>query len=285
MLDVADLDGIGEVLRSGIDLVIHMAASISVPESVASPGRYYCNNVSNSLGLAEACIEAKIPAVLFSSTAAVYGEPRTALVDEDHPLNPINPYGCSKAMAERVLQDVLGAAGIRLGIMRYFNVAGADPAGRFGPPAVAVAPNLFNSVCAVLAGDRTEFTLYGDDYPTEDGTCVRDFVHICDLVDAHLKLIDHLALGGESVLLNFGYGRGVSVRTVVNAAESLSGRRLPVRLVARRPGDAACVISNPRRFRDKFGQLEAHGTVRQMLEDTLRWYLHRSRRTVSLSEG
>lgn len=275
VFDVSDRRALMQVLGSGVDAVIHMAASISVPESVAMPGCYYQNNVVNTLNLAEACVEVGVPAVMFSSTAAVYGEPRSSFVDECHPLLPINPYGASKAMSERILMDVLGVAGIRYGIMRYFNVAGADADCRFGPPSVEVAPNLLNSVCAVLTGEREVLTVFGDDYPTADGTCIRDFVHIADLVDAHLRLLEHLLCNGQSMVVNFGYGRGVSVRQVIAAAEAVAGRPLPVRNAPRRPGDAAAVVSNPGRFVEAFGRIDAHSDVCLMVADTLRWQMHR----------
>jgi len=237
---------------SGFDAVVHCAGHIWVGESVENPGKYYFNNAANAFRLFDLCAQYGIPKVVFSSTAAVYGQPGVDLIDEDQPLAPINPYGASKLMAERALQDIAAASGIRFAILRYFNVAGADAAGRIGE-ATPNNSHLIKVALETAAGLRPGMQVNGTDYPTPDGTCIRDYVHVDDLAAAHVRALDHLTAGGDSLIANCGYGRGYSVREVLDAVERVTGATLPVRHGERRPGDPAVLVADNRRIRERFG--------------------------------
>jgi UDP-glucose 4-epimerase len=234
--------------NSGFDAVIHCAGHIWVGESVVNPGKYYFNNASNAFRLFDLCAQYAIPTVVFSSTAAVYGQPGVSLIDEEQPLAPINPYGASKLMAERALQDIAAASGLRFAILRYFNVAGADAKARIGE-ATPDNSHLIKVALETAIGRRGEMQVNGTDYPTPDGTCVRDYVHVDDLAAAHLRALEHLTTGGDSFVANCGYGHGYSVREVLDMVESVTGRKLPIRQGARRPGDPAVLVADNRRIR------------------------------------
>lgn len=248
--DLADEELLHRTVTGGqFDAVMHFAASTSVPESVSEPLKYYRNNVANTLNLVEACAEARIGKFVFSSTAAVYGEAPSGAVDIDTPLLPVSPYGASKMMAEQVLADYCASSGMRNVTLRYFNVAGADPAGRIGQ-ANGSAGHLIGAVCDVIVGRRREFVIFGNDYATPDGTCVRDFIHVSDIAEAHISALHYLLAGEPSVTLNCGYGTGVSVLQVVEAAQRVSGSRVPTRFGSRRPGDVVESIALADRTRD-----------------------------------
>jgi UDP-glucose 4-epimerase len=251
-----------------VSAVLHFAGSIVAPESVARPLLYYRNNTASSLALLEACLEAGIESLVFSSTAAVYGDPERVPVAEDAPLRPITPYGRSKLMTEQMLADASAAHGLRYVALRYFNVAGADPAGRTGA-ATPGASNLIKAVCEAALGIRAGITIFGDDYPTADGTCVRDFIHVADLAHAHARAVEHLAGGGESLTLNCGYGRGFSVRQVIAALTRLLGRPLDVVTAGRRPGDPAAVVADNARILARLGWRPRHDDLEQILRDAL----------------
>jgi UDP-glucose 4-epimerase len=251
-----------------VSAVLHFAGSIVAPESVARPLLYYRNNTASSLALLEACLEAGIESLVFSSTAAVYGDPERVPVAEDAPLRPITPYGRSKLMTEQMLADASAAHGLRYVALRYFNVAGADPAGRTGA-ATPGASNLIKAVCEAALGIRPGITIFGDDYPTADGTCVRDFIHVADLAHAHARAVEHLAGGGESLTLNCGYGRGFSVREVIAALTRLLGRPLDVVTAGRRPGDPAAVVADNARILARLGWRPRHDDLEQILRDAL----------------
>lgn len=227
--------------------VLHFAGSTVVPESIRRPLAYYRNNTLNSLTLIEACVAAGVEGLVFSSSAAVYGEPADNPVSEDAPTAPLNPYGRSKLMTEQILRDVDAAHGLRHVSLRYFNVAGADPEGRTAPAAPGF--HLITVACQAALGRRPGVPLFGDDYPTPDGTCIRDFIHVSDLADAHLKALDHLLAGRPSRTLNCGYGRGYSVREVLDTVARVAGRPLSVELAGRRPGDAVAVVAAAERIR------------------------------------
>ena len=252
------------------DAVLHFAASIVVPESVAKPLKYYGNNLRNTLGLLEACAEHGVERFIFSSSAAVYGEPGVGEVDEDTPLAPINPYGASKAMSERLITDLAAASPMRYVILRYFNVAGADPKGRIGQ-STPTATHLIKLACQAALGLRQGLDIFGTDYPTPDGTCIRDYVHVEDLAQAHSAALDHLANGGTSITLNCGYGRGYSVQEVVEMVRKVAGVDFEARAKSRRAGDPAKLISSNSRILETLNWRPAHDSLKEIVTDALRW--------------
>lgn len=226
----------------GIDSVMHFAAFTVVPESVSDPLKYYGNNTCNSRNLLDCCRQAGVSRFIFSSTAAVYGVPDGEKVTEETPTSPINPYGMSKLMTERMLQDLGKACDMRYAILRYFNVAGCDLKSRIGQ-STPEATLLIKVACETALGRRDSISIFGTDYPTPDGTGVRDYIHVEDLADAHLRSLDYLADDGESTVLNCGYGHGYSVRQVLDAVQRISGRDLDIKEVDRRPGDPPSLIA------------------------------------------
>ena len=253
-----------------IGLVMHFAGSISVPESVADPLKYYANNTANSLTLARAAARHGAHMV-FSSSAAVYAPTSGGVLPEDSPLEPLSPYGWSKLMTERMLQDAAAAGAPAYAILRYFNVAGADPAGRTGQSSPEAA-HLLKMACNAALGLAPALSIYGRDYDTPDGTCVRDYIHVDDLAAAHLEAARHLEAGGASVTLNCGYGRGASVLEVVRAVERVTGRALPRQDAPRRPGDAPYVVADVRAIRRTLPQWTPRfAELDRIVEDALRW--------------
>jgi UDP-glucose 4-epimerase len=241
--DTGDRALVSRVLAEyGIDTVMHFAAHTIVPESVSDPLKYYRNNTCATRNLLECCREAGVAHFIFSSTAAVYGIPPDGLAREDSPTAPINPYGTSKLMSEWMLRDLSAASDLRHVALRYFNVAGSDPAGRIGQ-STREATLLIKVACEVALGKRPELTIFGTDYPTPDGTGVRDYIHVTDLAAAHVRALAYLRDGGPSRTFNVGYGRGFSVREVVAAVERVHGASLPVRETGRRPGDPPRLIA------------------------------------------
>ncbi len=251
--DIGDKNVLDAVLSQGqFDAVMHFAGSIVVPESVTNPLKYYANNTGNTLELLSACVRHGVNRFIFSSTAAVYGMADQALVSEDDALAPINPYGASKMMSERMIIDTAAASSLRYVILRYFNVAGAEAEGRLGQSGGA-ATHLIRVACQTALGLRPDMTMFGDDYPTPDGSCIRDYVHVEDLAEAHLQALGYLARDRESAILNFGYGRGHSVREVIEAVKRISGVNFKVRLGARRPGDPARLVASNDKLKSAFG--------------------------------
>jgi UDP-glucose 4-epimerase len=253
-----------------VDAVLHFAGSAVVPDSVKDPLAYYRNNTAGSRDLLEACVSAGVKHFIFSSTAAVYGACEGRGIDESHPTSPVNPYGRSKLMTEWMLQDAAAASGLRYMVLRYFNVAGADPHGRTGQ-STPRATHLIKRACQAALGQLPHLEIYGCDFPTQDGTGVRDYIHVTDLVEAHSLALDALRAGGDCLTLNCGYGRGFSVRQVVEAVERASGRRLPVRLRSRRPGDPAAVVADPSRLRAELGWRPRHDSLNQIVAHALDW--------------
>ena len=251
-----------------IRAVLHFAASTVVPDSVCQPLSYYRNNTLNSLNLIEASVAAGIEAFVFSSSAAVYGNPPDSPVDEDAPTRPINPYGWSKLMTEQMLVDASAAHGIRHVILRYFNVAGADPEGRSGQ-ATPRATHLLKAACETALGKRQSLLLFGDDYPTPDGTCIRDFVHVSDLADAHVKALEHLIAGGSSLTLNCGCGHGYSVRQVLDMVAAAHGREFAVERAPRRAGDAVEVVAATERIRRELDWRPRYDDLERIVRDAL----------------
>ena len=254
----------------GCAAALHFAGSIVIPESVADPLKYYRNNTGASRVLIEACVAAGLSAFVFSSTAAVYGMPDAVPVSEDAPLLPINPYGASKLATEWMLRDTSAATGLRFAALRYFNVAGADAAGRSGQCGHQ-ASHLIKIACETAVGKRSRMSVYGDDYATPDGTCVRDYVHVSDLATAHLAALDHLLARGDNLVLNCGYGRGYSVRQVLAAVERAAGAPLSVDGVARRPGDAPELVADPGRLCRQLDWTPAHDDLDVIVESALAW--------------
>lgn len=245
--------------------VLHFAAFIEAGQSMTEPGRYYENNVFGLMSLLAAMRRGGIDRLVFSSTAAVFGTPRYVPIDEDHPQAPINPYGTSKMMAERVLADFARAHGIRSVALRYFNAAGADPDGEIGE-AHEPETHLIPIVLETAAGRRPEVTVFGDRYPTPDGTCIRDYVHVCDLADAHVLALDWLSGRTGAHAFNLGNGEGFSVREVIEAGRLVTGRPIRMRIAENRPGDPAALVADSGRaravlgWRPRFQDLEAQMT-------------------------
>ncbi len=258
------------IAEQGIEAVLHFAGSIVVPESVRDPLRYYRNNTLKSHALIEACVAHGIGKFVFSSTAAVYGIPAVVPVAEDADTRPINPYGASKLMTEWVLRDTTAAHPLRYAALRYFNVAGADPAGRVGQSTPA-ATHLIKVACEVAVGKRNDIQVFGTDYPTPDGTCVRDYIHVSDLADAHVLALRHLAGGGESIVLNCGYGRGASVKEVLDAVEHACGQRLKTGYGPRRAGDPPALVAAADRLRRTLGWAPRHDSLATIVETALAW--------------
>ena len=238
--------------RHGVDAIIHFAASIVVPDSVADPLGYYRNNTANSRSLIECAVKGGVRRFIFSSTAAVYGNPEKVPVGEDDPARPMSPYGSSKLMTEIMLRDAGAAHGLSHVILRYFNVAGADPMLRTGQ-STRNATHLIKVAVETALGLRAKLQVFGTDYPTPDGTCVRDYIHVCDLVRAHSDALAYLRKGGGSTTLNCGYGRGFSVREVIDTVKRVSGVDIRVETTARRAGDPAQIVANSDRIRALLG--------------------------------
>ena len=269
--DVGDrvlLDRIMKTRR--VETVMHFAGSVVVPDSVADPLGYYLNNTVKSRELIAACVANGVGNFVFSSTAAVYGVPATNPVAEDAPLDPMSPYGASKAMTERMLADAGAAYGLRSVTLRYFNVAGADPEGRTGQ-STRGATHLLKAAIEAATGQRDYVAVFGTDYDTRDGTGVRDFIHVTDLVRAHSAALDHLRRGGKDIVLNCGYGRGYSVLELLDAVQRVSGRVLDIRARDRRAGDIPVMVAAAHRIRQTLGWTPAHDDLETIVEHALSW--------------
>ncbi len=256
--------------RHRIDAVVHFAGSILVDESVSQPLAYYANNTANTRALLATCVEAGVPHFLFSSTAAVYGEPRELPVPETIALEPINPYGRSKLMTEWMLRDVAQAHPLRYVALRYFNVAGADLKGRSGQVRPK-ATHLITVASEVATGKRPRLDIYGTDYPTADGTCIRDYIHVSDLADVHLTALDYLRGGGLSGAFNCGYGRGYSVLDVVDTMNRVIGRTLPVAKIGRRAGDPPALVAAVAKVQTEMGWRPKHDDLELIVRSSLDW--------------
>jgi UDP-glucose 4-epimerase len=250
LADAVTLDAL--FAKEKFDAVAHFAAHIVVDESVREPIKYYRNNFVNALTLIETCLRHKVDRFIFSSTAAVYGIPERVPVTEAALLLPINPYGASKRMVEQVLQDVSHASGLRYVALRYFNVAGADPESRIGQKYKDATHLITVSLRAAL-GLRKELNIFGTDYETPDGTCIRDYIHVDDLIEAHILALDHLSRGGTSRVFNCGYGHGYSVREVVEEVKRVTGIDFPVQETGRRDGDPPALVADSLLIRQEFG--------------------------------
>ncbi|GAB4363723.1 MAG: UDP-glucose 4-epimerase GalE [Kiloniellaceae bacterium] len=258
------------IARHRIGSVIHFAGSILVEQSVREPLLYYANNVAVSRSLLEACQRAGLRHFIFSSTAAVYGAPEQVPIPEDAPTRPINPYGNSKLVIEWMLRDLAAASDLRYVALRYFNVAGADPEGRSGQLG-PVATHLIKIASQVVAGLRESIAVFGDDYATPDGTCVRDYIHVSDLAAAHLAALDYLEAGGGSCSLNCGYGHGYSVREVLAAVERVTGRALNARRAPRRPGDPPSLVADVTALRRTLDWTPRHDDLDAIIASAVAW--------------
>jgi UDP-glucose 4-epimerase len=269
--DIGDDGLIDRILKERpIDSIIHFAGSIVVPDSVKDPLNYYLNNTVKSQGLVAAAVRNNVKNFVFSSTAAVYGEPERVPVSEEAATVPVSPYGRSKLMTEWMLRDSSEAYGLNYVVLRYFNVAGADPMGRAGQ-ASPRATHLIKVACQTLLGQRPYMEIFGTDYDTPDGTCIRDYIHVSDLVAAHCDALDHLRGGGANGIFNCGYGRGYSVMEVIAAVERGAGKRLNVRKAARRPGDSARIVAASDWIRTMLGWTPRHDNLDEIVTSALRW--------------
>lgn len=267
--DAAALDALFS--RHPIDAVMHFAASSIISESVADPLACYANNVGNTVTLLDAMRRHGVSRFVFSSTASIFGEPQADLIDENHPRQPINPYGWTKLAVEQLLGDCARAHGLRAVSLRYFNAAGADPSGEIGEahePETHLIPRLLRAA----AGEDLPVRIFGDDYPTADGTCVRDYVHVCDLADAHLRALLALDRRPGFHCYNLGNGQGYSVREVLGAVEAVVGRRLAVEVAPRRPGDPARLVASSALAQAELGWKPQFGELRTIIETAWRWH-------------
>jgi UDP-glucose 4-epimerase len=258
------------IAEHGIDAIIHFAASIVVPDSVRDPLGYYRNNTVNSRALIETAVKGGVRHFIFSSTAAVYGNPARVPVGEDDPTVPMSPYGSSKLMTEIMLHDTVAAHGMNYVVLRYFNVAGADPLARIGLATLG-ATHLLKIAVEAATGQRAKIDVFGTDYPTPDGSCIRDFIHVSDLAQAHRAALSYLRGGGASVTLNCGYGRGYSVLETIEAVRRVSGRNFAVQYAPRRPGDIMAMIADTGRIRATLDWTPQYDDLETIAAHALAW--------------
>jgi UDP-glucose 4-epimerase len=269
--DVADAALVKQIIAEHrVDAVIHFAGSIVVPESVRDPLTYYDNNVVKTRTLLQAVVEAGVKQFIFSSTATVYAEDAPQPLKEDAPKAPISPYARSKLMTEWMLEDVARAHDLRAMVLRYFNVAGADAQGRTGQSSPN-ATHLIKRAAMAALGRVPQLDIFGTDYPTPDGTGVRDYIHVTDLAAAHLLALDALRRGAAGATYNCGYGRGLSVREVVQGVEKVTGKPLPVRVGPRRPGDPPMLVADPSRIKAGLGWKPAHDGIEEIISSAIAW--------------
>lgn len=270
--DIGDGEKLRRVMREhGVDSVMHFAAFASVPESVAQPHKYYVNNISKSLVLLEAMLECGVKHMVFSSSAATFGEPSIVPIPEDHPKNPTNPYGRSKLMLEEILSEYDTAYGLKSVSLRYFNASGADPSGAIGEdhdPEHHLVP----IVLQTALGQREHVVIAGDDWDTPDGTCVRDYVHVTDLGQAHLLALDSLRQEGSTSVYNMGSGKGYSVREVVETARKVSGREIKAIIGPRRPGDPATLVASSDKIKRELGWQPQFQDLETIIRTAWNWH-------------
>ncbi len=256
--------------QHSFDAVLHFAASISVPESLAKPLEYYANNTSNVINVLQCCNKFNVDQFVFSSTAAVYGEVKESPVEETSPTEPINPYGKSKLMSESIIRDYAQASELKYVILRYFNVAGADSSGKIGQMGKKAA-HLIKVGCDAALGIRPFASIYGTDYPTADGTGIRDYIHVEDLAAAHVDALRYLERESTSQILNCGYGTGYSVKEVLSKIQEISGVDFPIVETPRREGDPACVIASGQKIREVIGWNPQYNSLDKIVRSTLAW--------------
>lgn len=269
--DLSDKSKLDELFKTRkFEAVLHFAGSIVVPDSVSDPLGYYQNNTVNSHFLLTLCQKYGVDKFIFSSTAAVYGMPGDGVCREDSPLAPINPYGQSKLMTEHMLKDLSFASDFRYVALRYFNVSGADPEGRVGQ-SFPKATHLIKVASETACGKREKMDIFGTDYPTLDGTCVRDYIHVSDLADAHVKALEYLAKGGKSEVLNCGYGHGFSVREVISRVKEITGVNFPVVEGPRRAGDPASLTAKADRIQQVIGWKPKYDDLNIIIKSAYEW--------------
>ncbi len=269
--DLADESAIDRLFSEHrFEAVLHFAANIVVPESVANPLKYYSNNTRNTLNLLKAVEQYQVPYMVFSSTAAVYGMPDQQVLTEDLPLAPINPYGASKMMSERMIMDLAAASSLNYVVLRYFNVAGANPDGLLGQ-ATPEATHLIKVASECVTGQRDGMSVFGTDYDTRDGTCIRDYIHVEDLAKAHVMALDYMVNGGDSKVLNCGYGRGFTVREVIDVVKRVSGVDFPVTETGRRAGDPAALMADNTLIRETLGWQPDYDDLETIVRTALQW--------------
>ena len=273
--DLADTKKLDEIFEKyEIEAVFHFAAYAYVGESVENPSKYYNNNVANTLHLLDAMVKHNVKYIVFSSTCATYGVPESMPITEDAEQKPINPYGQSKLMIEKILADYNKAYGINYCCLRYFNAAGADPEGEIGESHMPET-HLIPLVLAAAAGDRENIKVFGSDYPTRDGSCIRDYIHVTDLADAHLRAMDYLKKGGESTFMNLGNCLGNSVFEVIETAKKVTGKNIPVELTQRRPGDPPMLVGSAQKAEKLLGWKPKYGDINLILEHAWKWYCNK----------
>lgn len=274
--DLSDHAKMETIFETGkFESVVHFAGSIVVPESVSEPLRYYQNNTINSHFLMNLCEKYKVRNFIFSSTAAVYGMPADGICREDSEQKPINPYGQSKLMTEHMLRDLAFAnKNFHYIALRYFNVSGADPEGQIGQ-SFPKATHLIKAACEAATGKRTHMDLFGTDYPTKDGTCVRDYIHVSDLAEAHVKALEYLEKGGESQALNCGYGHGFSVKEVISRVKEITGVNFKVNEMPRRPGDPASLTAESSRLSQLTGWKPKYDDLNLIIKSAYEWEKNR----------
>ena len=277
--DVSDEKLVASIIKEHkIDAVIHFAAKIVVPDSVADPLGYYLANTVKTRALLAAVTGAGVKHFVFSSTAAVYGNPEENPVGEEAKISPMSPYGTSKLISEWMLRDISAAYDFHYVALRYFNVAGADPEGRAGQSTKG-ATHLIKVACETAVGERNRMSVFGTDYPTSDGTCVRDYIHVSDLVSAHLAALKHLRADGENLVLNCGYGRGYSVLEVIETVKRVSHKDFPVEMSPRRPGDPAAIVARADKIRAKLGWQPKLDDLSKIVTHALAWETKLKNRT------
>ena len=260
----------GVIAAHGVESIVHFAGSVVVPESMRDPLAYYRNNTMTTRSLLNTAVKCGVNRFVFSSTAAVYGNPDRVPVTEDAPTRPLSPYGSSKLMTEIMLHDTAAAHGMHYVVLRYFNVAGADPHARIGLSTMG-ATHLLKVAVEAATGQRAKIDVYGTDYPTPDGSCVRDFIHVSDLAQAHRAALSYLRQGGVSTTLNCGYGRGYSVREVIDTVRKVSGVDFRVDLSPRRPGDPTQIVASSDRARAVLGWKPARDDLATIVQHALGW--------------
>ncbi|GGE00767.1 UDP-glucose 4-epimerase GalE [Aureimonas endophytica] len=272
--DIADGELVGRIVKEhAVDAIVHFAGSVVVPDSVRDPLGYYFNNTAKTRDLIETAVRHGVPNFIFSSTAAVYGEAGTEPVSEDSRLEPLSPYGRSKLMSEMMLADAAAAHPLSYAALRYFNVAGADPQGRTGQ-STRGATHLIKVANETAIGKRAAIEIFGTDYDTPDGTAVRDYIHVTDLIGAHLAALDHLRRGAGNLVANVGYSRGFSVRQVLDVVREVSGVDFAIRESGRRAGDSPSVVANSTKLRQTVGWVPKHDDLPEIVRHALDWEKH-----------
>lgn len=271
--DMADSEKLRAIFQTyNVSAVMHFSAYIAVGESVEKPGEYYQNNVGNTIGLLNEVVRAGVSNFLFSSTCAIMGEPQYLPLDEAHPRNPLNPYAWSKYMVEQILEDYEKAYGLRHSILRYFNAAGAEPKARIGEchdPETHLIPIILEAAM----GKRREVGIFGEDYDTPDGTCVRDYIHVCDLAEAHYLALKWMISENASNDFNLGNGQGFSVKEVIEVARKVTGKEIPVRIEGRRAGDAQALVGSSAKAKNLLGWTPQFNSLQEIVESAWNWHM------------